>query len=98
ISASLIFISAVFGLSQLAQASESAASQAPIDNGSIAAQYEIGAMYAAGEKVPQDYAKAAEWFHKAADQGDATAQWNLGIFYNSGLGVAQDSFKAFRWF
>lgn len=27
-------------------------------------------MYAAGEKVPQDYAKAAEWFHKACGNDD----------------------------
>ena len=66
----------VLGLSVSAQANDSTATQTFIDDGSIATQYEIGAMYAAGEKVPQDYAKAAEWFHKAADQGD---EWHNGI-------------------
>ncbi|MBH0086014.1 sel1 repeat family protein [Psychrobacter sp. SCQQ22] len=94
----VLFSIVLASFSPLAQASNSAASQVLIDDGSIATQYEIGAMYAAGEKVPQDYAKAAEWFHKAADQGDAVAQWNLGAMYNSGVGVKQNSFKAFQWY
>jgi tetratricopeptide (TPR) repeat protein len=34
-------------------------------------------LYANGQGVTQDYAKAREWYEKAADQGDATATAQL---------------------
>jgi len=37
-------------------------------------QYNNGIKYANGEGVPQDYAKAAEWFRKAAAQGHEKAK------------------------
>jgi len=45
-----------------------------------------------------DYAKAAEWFSKAAEQGDAAAQYKLGGLYEEGRGVPQDKTKAAEWF
>jgi predicted aspartyl protease len=47
--------------------------------------------------VPQDYAQAAAWFHKAADQGFAAAQGILGEMYRDGLGVPQDYVCAHMW-
>ena len=41
-----------------------------------------------------DYAKAREWYEKAADMGDAYAMYNLGALYQDGQGVAQDYAKA----
>ena len=35
--------------------------------------------------MPQDYAKAREWYEKAADKGDAVAMTNLGWLYDNGL-------------
>ena len=47
----------------------------------------------------KDYAKALEWFEKAANQGYASSQFNVGIFYNNGLeGVKIDKDKAFKYF
>ena len=64
----------------------------------VAAQYNLGHMYALGEGVQQDYAEAAKWFRKAADQGEASAQLNLGVMYSKGQGVPQDYGEAGRWF
>ena len=37
--------------------------------GDARAQYYLGLIYYHGEGVKQDYAEAADWFHKAAQQG-----------------------------
>ena len=37
----------------------------------LAAQFNIGRMYARGEGVPQNYAEAVRWYRMAADQGNA---------------------------
>jgi uncharacterized protein len=55
-------------------------------------------MYAKGEGVAQNDAKAAEWFRKAADQGHAAAQSNLGLLCARGQGVAQNDAEAAKWF
>ncbi len=37
-----------------------------------------------------DYAKAMEWYRKAANQGVAEAQHNVGMLYENGWGVTKD--------
>ena len=51
-----------------------------------------------GDGVPQDFAKAAEWFRKAAEQGSARACCYLGGMYSAGLGVSEDYANAAEWF
>lgn len=46
----------------------------------------------------QDYAKAVEWYEKAAAQGHAAAQSNLGVMYVNGRGVRQNKTTAKEWF
>jgi uncharacterized protein len=58
--------------------------------GNAEAQYNLGLLYYNGRGVPQDYAKAREWFEQAADQGFANAQYYLGSLYVNGQGVPQD--------
>ena len=48
--------------------------------------------------MTQDYAKAREWYEKAADKGDAIAMTDLGELYDNGQGVAQDYAKAREWY
>ena len=48
--------------------------------------------------MAQDYAKAREWYEKAAAKGDASAMFNLGSLYKNGHGVAQDYAKAREWY
>jgi TPR repeat protein len=55
-------------------------------------------MYYKGERVPQDYAEAAKWFHQAATQGQAGAQFQLAWMYDDGRGIPQDYVKALKWY
>jgi len=73
------------GLRQLAQ------------KGDPAAQFAVGAHYATGEDVGQDYAEALRWFSLAAEQGHVGAQATLGAYYWSGRGAPQDLSKAYFW-
>ncbi len=58
----------------------------------------IGYMYASGDVVPQDYAKALEWYEKAAGLGESAAKYQIGYLYFSGNGVTQDYTKAMEWY
>ena len=57
-----------------------------------------GDRYYTGNGVPQDYAKAVEWYTKAAEAGNLTAQFNLGLIYEKGRGVKQDYAQAVSWY
>ena len=68
------------------------------EQGSAAAQYDLGVSSLQGQGVPKDYAAAAQWFRKAADQGHVDAQYDLGVMYTLGEGVSQDYALAAQWF
>jgi TPR repeat protein len=55
----------------------------------------LGGLYATGQGVAQDYAKAREWFDKAAEKVDGMG--DLGWLYPNGQGVA-DPAKVREWF
>ena len=59
------------------------------EQGDALAQTVLGAMYAEGEGVPQNYKTAVKWYTLAAEQGFASAQYNLGVMYQFGTGVPQ---------
>jgi len=65
--------------------------------GDAASQSSLGFMYAEGNGVPKDEAKAADWFQKAAAQGNAFAQAALGVMYAQGRGVPKDYVRAYAW-
>jgi hypothetical protein len=67
------------------------------DRGDPVAQFAVGAKYATGEEVKQDYGEAVKWFSKAAEQGHVVAQAMLGAYYMAGRGVPQDLSKAYFW-
>jgi putative methionine-R-sulfoxide reductase with GAF domain len=67
------------------------------EQGDPAAQFSLGARYATGEEVKQDYTEAVRWFTLAADQGHILAQATLGAYYWAGRGVPQDLTKAYYW-
>ena len=63
------------------------------------AQHDLAAIYTAGQGgVKQDYARAAFWFHQAANQGVGNAAYNLGVLYHQGLGVKPDMKEAIKWY
>ena len=68
------------------------------NEGDAESQFMLGAMYAKGDGIAQDYKHACYWFQHSADQGFAEAQYFLGTMYASGSrGVEQDYSKAVYW-
>jgi len=61
------------------------------------AMVELGRMYAAGDGVGKDVAKAAGLYRKAADSGNASAMVFLGAAYAQGAGVPRDLGEAAKW-
>jgi TPR repeat protein len=59
-------------------------------SGDPEAQHQLGALYAKGEAVKQDYSEAVRWLELAAAAGHANSQHDLGLLYLEGLGVEQD--------
>jgi hypothetical protein len=67
------------------------------ERGDPAAQFALGARYATGEEVQQDYTEAVRWFTQAAERGHILAQATLGAYYWAGRGVTPDLTKAYFW-
>ena len=67
-----------------------AAVRAQAKKGVPAALTALGTAYASGQGVPQDYAKALQYYKQAAAANDALAQYNIGLLYETGRGVPQD--------
>lgn len=68
------------------------------ESGDAHAQFDLGRAYEDGKGVPQDDARAVEWFRKSAEQGNAQAQNSLGVMYALGRGVPRDREEAVRWY
>jgi len=77
------------------------------EQGNAGIQSRLGARYADGKGVPQDYTEAAKWYRRAAEDElsvayvigphiIADAKHKLGCFYGSG--VPQDYAEAMKWF
>ena len=64
----------------------------------VLAQAYIGAVYAEGLGVPQDYSEAVKWLRGAAEQGYPQAQHGLAMMYQNGLGTPQDYVLSHMWF
>jgi putative methionine-R-sulfoxide reductase with GAF domain len=65
--------------------------------GDAEAEFELGARYASGEDVAQDYGQAVKWFTRAANDGQVLAAATLGAYYWAGRGVAQADVSAYMW-
>ena len=64
------------------------------EEGNTAAQYNIAQLYRRGKGVKRDYAKAAEWFGKAAQFFHTPSRYNLAVMYEKGIGVPVDYTRA----
>ncbi|MCA1807396.1 MAG: sel1 repeat family protein [Actinobacteria bacterium] len=71
---------------------------AKAEKGDTDAQCELGLLYSTGKGVPQDYAKAVQWWQRAAEAGSPRGQNNLGAMYADGTGVSQDYAQAVKWY
>jgi len=72
--------------------------RAKAEHGDAEAQKNLGAIYAKGQGLKQNYTEAAQWYRKAADQGNAAAQAALGELYEAGQGVQNDDAEAAKWY
>src|SRR5690606_27503971 len=68
------------------------------NQGSAAAQNNLGILYQNGQGVEKDLNKAAEWYTKAANQDNPYGQNSLGNCYRYGNGVEKDINKAIEWY
>ena len=57
----------------------------------------LGELYAGGLGVPQNDAKAAEWYKLAADRGDREAMFALGMFRLKGRAGPRDRDAGAKW-
>ena len=55
-------------------------------------------MFYDGKGVEQDYAKAVNWYQRAADQNHPEAQYKLGAMYANGIGVEKNIDRAISWY
>jgi TPR repeat protein len=60
------------------------------ENNDVSAMTLLGELYANGLGVPQDDAKAAEWYKLAADRGDRQALFALAMFRLNGRAGPRD--------
>ena len=67
------------------------------EQGSVRAQFQLGAIYDSGWGEPEDGYQAAKLYLAAAERGNTTAQYHLGHSYAFGEGVRQDTGEAFKW-
>jgi GAF domain/Sel1 repeat len=67
------------------------------ESGDTDAEFVLGAKYASGDEVTQDYAEAVKWFSRAVEEGDPFAAGALADFYSAGTGVPQDQVSAYMW-
>lgn len=65
-----------------------------VEQGNAEAALRLAEMSYRGEKVPQNYKRAAELYQIAADAGIVQAQSELGTLYVEGKGVKTDDAKA----
>jgi TPR repeat protein len=68
------------------------------EGGEADAQYQLGVLYETGRGVPQNDAKALEYYRQAAEQGHAKAQYSLAEFYLNGRGTTADHQLAWEWY
>ncbi|MEM1306055.1 MAG: tetratricopeptide repeat protein [Pseudomonadota bacterium] len=67
-------------------------------NGTASAEFEVGARYAEGRGVTQDFKQAAVWYERSAKQNFALAQYRLATLHERGLGVETDKNLAKYWY
>ncbi|HKT32177.1 MAG TPA: hypothetical protein VJS89_06775 [Gammaproteobacteria bacterium] len=69
-----------------------------VDHGYLAAAIDIGVYYMSDDwGVRRDYAKAVQWYLKAAAAGDSMAEARMGMMYNGGWGVKRNPVQAAQW-
>ncbi len=72
--------------------------EALAEQGDSKAMVTIGMFFYKGERFPQDYTKAMDWFLRAMELGNGDAYNNIGVMYRDGLGVRTNRAIAYDLF
>jgi TPR repeat protein len=72
--------------------------QQAAEQGSAGGEFLVGFCHDCGVGIPQDDARAVQWYRRAAEKGVAMAQNNLGWMCVQGRGVARHYGDALGWF
>ena len=68
------------------------------EQGDVDAMYFLGVLYETGDDEPkQDYAKAMEWYRKAASKNDTNSMCAIAKLYEEGKGVEKNMNEARKW-
>jgi TPR repeat protein len=62
------------------------------------AMLRLGNNYSRGQGVPQDEARALQYYQRAAELGSVIAMDNVGTFYGMGRGTPVDKVRAMAWY
>lgn len=68
------------------------------DAGDAVAQTALGYAHEQGTFGAPNYARALQWYTRAAEQGNIFAAVHLGNMYATGMGTPRDSQKAAHWY
>lgn len=66
--------------------------------GEALAAHLLGVLHLSGRGIPQDAARAVDWFTKAAGLGRADSAHNLGVIHERSRGSQKDLAEARRWY
>lgn len=69
-----------------------------VEDGNAEAMAEVGGMYADGNGVAQDYAKAKKWYELAFANGNRYYDLMGELYEKGGPGLAQDYGEAKKWY
>lgn len=66
--------------------------------GDPSAEFEVGARFAEGKGIEQNFNEAQRWYQRSATRGFAQAQYRLATLFERGMGVKQDLARAKTWY
>jgi len=72
--------------------------QRAAERGNVAAQFDLGLMFAQGNGVVKNERLAFKYFHKAARKNHTEAKFYMGLSFAQGRGVKKQSQLARYWF
>ncbi|MCZ6554249.1 MAG: hypothetical protein O7A67_10670 [SAR324 cluster bacterium] len=67
------------------------------ERGSPQAQFQVGMDAFSAASTPEEFARALDWFRRAAEQEYGRAQYMLAMMHWEGWGTARDAEAAYRW-
>ncbi len=67
-------------------------------DGDPSASFQVGARFAEGKGIRQDFSQALTWYTRSATKGFPLAQYRLAALYERGMGTKADLARAKVWY